>query len=93
MECKNCKYLRKVNEAFIDNICDITHIISPVSCNITSDNDVENMDICYNCEHWYGMGDFGLSCAKNYYNCNHNGFDKACEQFKRKAVVQIEYDD
>ena len=84
MECKNCKYLHKVNESFIDNICDITHIISPISCGIASDEDVECMDICYNCQHWYGMGDFGLSCAKNYYNCSHNGFDKACEQFERR---------
>ena len=93
MECKNCKYLHKVNECFVDSVCDITHIISPVSCSITSDEEVETMDICYNCEHWLGWGDFGLSCRKNYYNCSNNGFDKACEQFKRKAVVQIEYDD
>ena len=84
MECKNCKHLRVVNEFFVDNICTITHIISPTSCSITSDEDVKDMDICHNCQHWFGGGDCGLSCAKNYYNCSVNGFDKACEQFERR---------
>ena len=87
MKCKNCKYRREVNKTFIDHICDITHLISSVSCDIASDDDVENMDICYNCKHWLGCGDWGLSCRKNYYNCSCNGFDKACEQFERKSTT------
>ena len=87
MKCENCRYLQKVNDAFIYNICNITHTIDTISCDIVSDNDVEDMDICFNCQYWYGLGDFGLSCAKNYYNCSHNGFDKACEQFKRRIRI------
>lgn len=48
MKCENCKYLRKINEFFIDNICGITNIISPVSCSIINDDDIDDMDICYN---------------------------------------------
>ena len=45
-------------------------------------------DLCYEKGipleiHWRCLGDWGLSCDKNYYNCSNNGFDKACEQFER----------
>lgn len=83
MECKNCKYYWAGGDKF-PNVCNITHLCNPKSCSIASDEEVDNMDICYNCRYWYGMGDWGLSCGKNYYNCSHNGFDKACEQFERK---------
>ena len=84
MECKNCKYWRKLEDRFVDNMCNITHMCNTKSCTLPSDDDVEQLRICYNCQHWYGMGDWGLSCAKNYYNCSSNGFDEACEQFERR---------
>ena len=92
MECKNCKYLRN-NLGLNDiSVCDITHRVYPFSCSIASDEVIEYLPICYNCKHWYAGGDWGLSCAKNYYNCSINGFDEACEQFERKAGIQNEYD-
>lgn len=88
MECKNCRYWHEVKDRFVDNMCDITHMCNTRSCNnIVNDKDVEHMNICYNCEHWYGMGDWGLSCSKNYYDCSCNGFREACEQFKRKTTT------
>ena len=85
MECKNCKYYKDDNNEFFRTmICTVSHLWRPLSCDLASDADVENMDICYNCSHWLGGGDFGLSCKKNYYHCSANGFDKACEQFERK---------
>lgn len=92
MECKNCKYLRELKSGFANNMCDITHRFNPISCSIESDEIIERLPICYNCQHWYGGGDWGLSCVKNYYNCSINGFDEACERFERKVVVYIEYD-
>lgn len=87
MECKKCKYFSKGNDDIIFGVCSITHVCNTKSCTLQSDDDVEHLPICYNCQHWYGMGDWGLSCAKNYYNCSHNGFDKACEQFERKGEL------
>lgn len=84
MECKNCKYWRKLEDRFVDNMCNITHMCNTKSCTLPSDEVVESLPICYNCQHWYGGGDWGLSCAKNYYNCSSNGFDEACEQFERR---------
>ena len=93
MKCKNCKYLVEERGWFTGTSCKISNRVNPISCDISNDEDVENMDICYNCQHWIGGGDWGLSCAKNYYNCNCDGFVKSCDQFERRAVVHIEYDD
>ena len=87
MKCENCRYLREEHGWSTCNVCSITHRVNPISCTIASDEVVENLPICYNCQHWYGGGDWGLSCAKNYYNCSSNGFDKACEQFERKSAT------
>ena len=87
MECKNCKYFSERNDGIVFGSCNITHICNTKSCNLPSDEVVEHLNICYNCQHWYGGGDWGLSCAKNYYNCSSNGFDKACEQFERKFTL------
>lgn len=86
MECKKCRYLNIVNNnPVVLNICSITHVCNVKSCNyISDDNEVNNMEICYNCNSWIGLGDWGLSCSENYYNCSCNGFDEACEEFVRK---------
>lgn len=87
MECKICRYFKVGSDNFSHDVCDVTNVCDPTSCDIVSDEEVETMNICYNCQHWYGGGDWGLSCAKNYYNCSVNGFDKACEQFERKSAT------
>jgi hypothetical protein len=84
MECKNCKYLNKEIGWNNFDVCKITSRVNPISCNIKNDEDVKNMRICYNCHHWYGGGDWGLSCAKNYYDCSSDGFREACDKFLRK---------
>lgn len=83
MECKNCRYWHELNDGFVRGMCDITHMCNTKSCTIQSDEDIERYHICFNCKYWSGGGDWGLSCAKNYYNCSSNGFDEACEQFER----------
>ena len=45
---------------------------------------IEEMKICYNCKHWIGGGDWGLSCKKDYYNCSTNGFNEGCKDFERR---------
>lgn len=86
MECKDCKYyIDDHNEFFRTMMCLISHRWKPESCDyIATDEEVENMNICFNCKHWLGGGDWGLSCQKDYYNCSANGFDEACDKFERK---------
>lgn len=91
MECRYCSYCEpttvwlKNNEKHMVGMCSITHTINPKSCTyIVGDAEVEDMDICYNCKYWFGGGDWGLSCQKDYYNCSTNGFNEACEQFERR---------
>ena len=86
MECKNCKYFNKRNDGIVFGVCNISHRCNTKSCTIASNKDIDNMNICYNCQHWIGGGDWGLSCAKDYYKSSSNGFDKACEQFERKEM-------
>lgn len=84
MNCKDCKYLNEENGWGTVNVCKITSRVNPTFCYLESDEAVKDMNICYNCQHWYGFGDWGLSCAKNYYDCSTNGFREACEKFERK---------
>lgn len=90
MFCENCKYYKVDNFVFdgkeyTNCMCDITHVVNPQACTYFTDNEkVKDMNICYNCKYWYGGGDWGLSCEKNYYNCSTNGFDEVCELFERK---------
>lgn len=100
MKCSGCKYCYALNNRVIAKdekgnqilsfcylertMCKITHICNPESCDLNSDEDVKDMPICFNCKHWIGGGDWGLSCSKDYYNTSSNGFDKACEKFERK---------
>lgn len=88
MICSNCKFLSKnskLNELEKNGICKITNICNPKACTyIKTDNDVSDMNICFNCQNWIGGGDWGLSCKKDYYNCNTNGFKEACSHFIKK---------
>ena len=83
MNCDKCKYCKYI-KVYQTTMCVISHKIQPSYCDLISEAEVENMDICYNCEYWIGGGDWGLSCKKDYYNCSANGFDKACKFFNKK---------
>ena len=84
MKCKNCKFLNEEIGWNRVNVCKITSRVNPIFCGIKSDEDVKDMQICYNCKHWHGCGDWGLSCAKNYFDCTTDGFREACKNFERK---------
>jgi hypothetical protein len=90
MECNKCKYFNRHNDSVVFGVCSITSRCNTKSCTLSSDEDVKHMHICYNCQHWHGMGDWGLSCAKNYYDCSSDGFRQACEQFERKSMISTE---
>ena len=85
IKCEECKYCCRKPHPYPEVYCEICRYSRKFCCiDIMSDAEIEHMDICYNCEYWIGCGDWGLSCEKDYYKCSINGFDKACEQFKRK---------
>ncbi len=86
MKCSKCRYYHVFapSSSYKYTMCKITHICNPESCDLNSDEDVKDMSICFNCKHWMGMGDWGLSCSKDYYNTSSDGFGKACEKFERK---------
>lgn len=86
MKCKDCNYYKVNNfdfngKSYTESTCKITNRVDPKGCSI---NHIEDLDICYNCKHWIGGGDWGLSCRKDYYIASTNGFEKACEQFERR---------
>lgn len=86
-KCQYCKY----NHHYCDDhrVCIITNIITdnpkfpaiPCSYDV---NMIKDMNICFNCEHWIGAGDWGLSC-RQHYHATSNGFDEACVDFKRST--------
>lgn len=80
MLCENCEYNEK-SSIRTYNVCLITHAINPKYC---YKEDVENNDVCFNCKHWIGGGDFGLSCSKYYHIATANGLRRACEDFDRR---------
>lgn len=84
MECIKCHYC---DTAYKISVCEITHVCNTKSCDLPDDSLVPSMDICYNCENWFGGGDWGLSCKENYYDCETNGFRKACDKFTRKREI------
>ena len=92
MKCSECGY-RDTNGTY--NMCAVTCKILnfPGKKQIVGCSDVDNIkekDICYNCKHWIGGGDWGLSCRKDYYVASSNGFNKACEKFEGKETIQRE---
>lgn len=88
MECKDCKYL--FSGTFGDKTihgCTIQNF-APFNgypwCGFNSEEDINKAEMCFNCKHWIGGGDFGLTCAKDYYMTNANGLQRICDKFIRK---------
>jgi hypothetical protein len=45
--------------------------------------DLSKEEICLNCEHYLGGGDWGLACAAEYHRLP-TALSKACEKFEKK---------
>ena len=84
MKCKKCEYLRERGYEG-QTYCEITHICNPRKCKVDTTDNLQERKICYNCKHWMGVGDFGLSCDKHYEVCTANGFERACDDFEPKV--------
>jgi len=80
--CKDCRYYN--GEISIGNFkaygCKLTNtIIVGTGCDLKN-KDFSNEKICYNCKHFLGGNDWGLSCKKDYYKLV-GSFDEACKDF------------
>ena len=87
--CQSCKYYKYRVESFGDVnavVCDLTDVIvnGDKACDCKLYNkDISSYNICYNCKHFLGGSDWGLSCAKEY-NRLTDALKPACNDFEGK---------
>ena len=85
--CKDCLNHRDIGGEYPLR-CQLTNVLlrqdgsSGKTCNYYN-VDVSHMPVCINCKHFLGGGDWGLSCAKDYYTIA-EPLDKICDKFERK---------
>ena len=87
MRCNDCCNFNQENEKFIS--CNLTRACIKknvpdveAKCNFFN-KDMSNEPICFNCKHFLGGGDWGLSCGKDYYRLV-DALDLKCEKFEHK---------
>ena len=88
MNCRDCKYYQGDVKIMgrIGFQCALTRkIIFSELCNFIN-KDLSNMKICYNCKHYLGGGDWGLSCAKHYHVLT-EALHEGCEDFEKKGEI------
>ena len=85
MTCKDCRYYQGKIEILTKTYhsCALTRmVVNGEKCPLYN-VDLSNSDICYNCKHYLGGNDWGLSCAKHY-NRLTEALHEVCEDFSRK---------
>ena len=85
--CNDCCYFKGETECAIYKeayMCELTRTIMPntYACPLYN-KDISEEKICYNCKHFLGGGDWGLSCGADYYTLTH-ALDEGCEKFVDK---------
>ena len=87
MKCRDCCNFVQEHDIYLScrltNIClkkDVENVES--KCEYFNNN-MSEYDICLNCKHYLGGGDWGLSCGKDYYKLV-NALDKSCDEIERK---------
>lgn len=88
-DCKNCCYRGPETQALgrTAGVCSLTHVVlfsnQALKCELYN-RDLSKEDVCYNCEHYMGGGDWGLACRKHYHRLP-NTTSKICDDFVRKS--------
>lgn len=81
--CENCNHYKESFEFRGRNCiaCELTNNIivneHAEKCSFYN-KDMSEEDICFNCKHFIGGGDWGLSCAKHYHKLT-EALNKMCE--------------
>ena len=65
-ECVQCELTNRVIMNYGAETCDLYN------------KDISEEDICFNCKHFLGGGDWGLACSKHYHSLPH-ALDKMCK--------------
>lgn len=83
MKCIDCKYYHSYKENI--GTCTLTRLVvnsnKDHNCHCWN-RDLSEYDICYNCKHYIGGGDWGLFCShKDMYHHLGKFNDRACERF------------
>ena len=64
-------------------LCKLTNLLlKGVPCELFN-KDISNEKICYNCKHYLGGNDWGLSCDKEYMRLT-KALNQACKDFEVK---------
>ena len=85
MSCKECKYYQGKIEILTKTFhkCALIPIVvNGEKCPLYN-VDLSNIKICYNCKHYLGGYDWGLSCAKHYHRLT-EALKDACNDFEKK---------
>ena len=92
--CKNCNYCELEDMKFPDghkrpiHHCKLTNTLRNPNASCEYYNkDISDLDMCYNCKHYIGGGDWGLSCRKDYYKLVQFN-SKTCEHFESDKEKQ-----
>lgn len=88
MNCRDCRYYQGDVKIMgrIGFQCALTRsIIFNELCNLIN-KDLSNVPICYNCKHYLGGGDWGLSCAKHYHVLT-EALHEICDDFEKKGEI------
>ena len=95
--CEECKYIQVDKFEFNGKkyetaCCTLTSVVvnsrQPTHCDYFN-ADLSGKDICYNCEYYCGVRDWGLFCRhdkKYYYLGKFN--DEPCEYYNRREDVK-----
>lgn len=97
MTCRSCENCSNLSQRLGEEnsmfkgcfMCNLDRVIhsrtgkDALNCDYFN-KDMTNEPICYNCEHYLGGGDWGLSCANDYYKLV-EATSKICDNFKKKA--------
>lgn len=85
MSCKDCIYYQGKVEILtkIYHRCALLKtVVNREKCPLFN-VDLSNKKICYNCKHYLGGSDWGLSCAKHYHVLT-KALKDACNEFEKK---------
>ncbi len=86
IKCKSCKYYAgefAFGRRSVAHCCKLyKELLDGGGCELYN-KDISSMKICFTCKHYLGGGDWGLSCAADYYTLT-GALNKACDKYEEK---------
>ena len=93
-KCEDCKYFSQYwtfrNKKYVQ--CKLTNAVltdqDMEKCDYSKVN-LDGMDICLNCKHYMGGGDWGLACSKHYHALP-KATDRMCKDGEFKDGTKVD---